>query len=376
LKILIIRLSAIGDTIHTLPVAAEIKRRFPDAQVTWLVEPPSAPLLVNNPVVDRVIVLRRKSWLSGLTRPWRWPSVALEVKQAVDDLRRSQFDAVLDVQGLVKSAIWAAASGSPVRIGFAGAREGASALLTDKVDVGDYFGADVHVVKHHLKLADYLFRRLGKEETGAGGPQAASFPLPAVPAQAVAKVEALLDEAAGAAAHQDISMARRAVLVPGTTWPSKIWPPGSWTALGRLLADRLGFRICLAGGGGEAATNSAITRELRDGEPPVAVVDLTGKTSLLDLICLFQRADLVVGGDTGPLHLAAAVGKPRVVGVYGSTPAGRNGPYGPQCLTVNLGLWCQPCFEKICPLSTTACLKELTPETVLAAIEGHAGAVP
>jgi len=401
LKILIIRLSAIGDTVHCLPVAAAIKRAIPGAQVAWLVEPASAPLLINNPAVDRVFVLPKKRWTNGLTRPWLWPKLLTEALAFWSEIRASQFDVALDLQGLLKSAVCALWSGAKRRIGFAHTREGAEKLLTDRLDAGDCFALDRHVVDLNLRLVRYLLSLPGiaqpepatasvpaveaqpPAEPGAGAGPAppaqledrqltAEFPLPPPPAESVQKISRALGLPEDREPTPNVSMVRNVVLIPGTTWSSKIWPTESWCQLAELIAG-MSFRVILVGAAGEAEGNARIASWLYRQCPGAMVLDLTEKTDLLDLIALFQRSDLVVGADTGPLHLAAAVGRPRIVGIYGSTPTGRNGPYGPQCRTVSLGLWCQPCFEKVCPLSTTACLKELTSRRVVAEIQAHLG---
>ena len=122
------------------------------------------------------------------------------------------------------------------------------------------------------------------------------------------------------------------------------------------------------GGKSELESNRQIVSRIAKQSPNARIIDLTCKTSLLDLVALFERVDLVVGPDTGPLHLAAAVGKPKVIGIYGSTPTGRLESYGTHSRSVSLGLWCQPCYAKICPLNTIDCLRRLTAETVLRSI--------
>lgn len=375
LKILIIRLSAIGDTIHSLPVAAALKRRTGEAEITWLSEPASLPLLEGNPAVDRVVCFPKKAWLNSAGKPWLWPGTFTGIGALVSELRSARFDLVLELQALFKSGIWAGLSGSPVRVGFAHAREGSQIFLTDRVDVGDYFGPDRHVVDLNLSLVDYACRRLGIAGSEGTGPASAAdqveFPLPAPPEESARKIDQALAAGGSDRPVTGGTTAGVAVLIPGTTWPSKIWDWQSWTKLAQFLSSRLGYRICLIGADSESATNGQIAGRLQNECPGMSLLDLTGQTSLVDLIALFKRVDLVVGADTGPLHLAAATGRPKVVGVYGSTPTGRNGPYGPQCRTVNLGLSCQPCFEKICPLSTTACLKDLTPDRVFSEITHH-----
>lgn len=365
MKILIIRLSAIGDAIHCLPAAAEFKRRIPGATIGWIVEPPATPLVANNPAVDQLYVLPKKEWIGKVATPWLWPAAFTEIGAFWSGIRAEKFNVAVDFQGLLKSAACAAASGAPIRAGFAGTREGADRWLTDRLDVGDYFGHDRHVIDLNLSLADFVCKKLGVTDGAEDLP--ATFPLPQPPAVSLEKIGGILypDESTPADSPPV------AVLIPGTTWTSKIWPLDHWCRLALRLSGELGYRLCLIGGASEAGTNSDIATWLHRESPNSRVLDLTGQTSLLDLIALFREARLAIGGDTGPLHLAAAVGKPKVIGIYGSTPRGRLGPYGPQCRTITLNLWCQPCFEKTCPLSTTACLKDLSVDQVFGAIREH-----
>ncbi len=165
-----------------------------------------------------------------------------------------------------------------------------------------------------------------------------------------------------------------AVLAPGTTWVSKIWQEEKWLALGHMLSSRLKMRVALVGGEAELQVNSRLAQNLAAMCPGEnAVADLTAKTNLVDLIALFRQAQLVVGADTGPIHLAAATGVPKVVAIHGSTPRRRNGPFGQHCLAIAMGLECQPCFQKDCPLGTTACLKDLNPAPVFEEIAQFLG---
>jgi len=368
LKILIIRLSAIGDAIHCLPAAAELKRRIPNATIAWIVEPLAAPLISNNPVVDTVYVVPKREWVGKLKAPWLWPALFTEIGAFWSAVRGECFDMAVDFQGLLKSSVCALLSGAPIRVGFAGTREGAERLLTDRLDVGDYFGNERHVIDLNLALASFVCKRLAVPD-GELEPAVARFPLPEPPAASLEKIEkALFPDGSSPEASPPV-----AVLIPGTTWTSKIWPTDNWCRLALRLSSELGLRICLVGGPSEATGNSQIVSWLHREAPETRVLDLTGQTSLLDLIALFRQSQLTVGGDTGPLHLAVAAGKPKVVGIYGSTPARRLGPYGRQSKTVCLDLWCQPCFEKVCPLSTTACLKDLSVDRVFAEIVEHLG---
>jgi ADP-heptose:LPS heptosyltransferase len=158
------------------------------------------------------------------------------------------------------------------------------------------------------------------------------------------------------------------ILVPGTTWITKIWPEDHWYQLGIKLIERFNYRLLIIGSRGEADVNRRLCEKLNAFKNDAAI-DLTNKTSLLELSALFPEVDLVVGSDTGPLHLAAATGRTRVVGIYGSTPCLRNGPYGLQCRSVSLQIACQPCYSKQCKYHTLDCLRNLPVEKVMLTIE-------
>lgn len=421
-RVLFIRLSALGDVIHSLPAAAAIKSR-PGIKLVWVVEEPFAELLHNNSVADEVIVFPKKALVTGLSGFGTWSPSATRFKAFIDDLKSRDFDAAIDLQGLFKSGVIAFFSGAPLRVGFSEARELSSLMLTDKLNVPGYFSHEKHVVDHNVALAEFLLIKL----TGTGGGFSASktFPLPAPAASAVERIRALIHgeaspgersatppEVSGKAPPAESSMGSPVVadtadttgtgmtpdkgagiranietlsagsiettiaLIPGTTWPSKVWPSDRWVRAAIELVDLHDVRIVLLGGKTEGDTNQYIYDSILKERPDAKVRNLTGKTSLVDLIAVFGMVSVVVGVDTGPLHLAAATGKPKVIGVYGSTPHKRNGPYlpqGPSEHIVALNLSCQPCFEKNCPLSTTACLKDLEPSLVVHEVERALG---
>ncbi len=395
LNILIIKLSAIGDVIHCLPVAAALKRQLPEARIWWLVEPASAELLRGNPCVDEVLVFKAKDWVKEWPNPLRWAASINEASAFFGELRRQKFDAVLEMQGLLKSALLTLASGAKIRMGFADTREFADRFLSHKVDVGDYFGHYVPVVNINLKVAQSLLQLLGKET----GPLAAEFCLPPVSTQARNKIDQLLSDlyirneetapvgslhsipapraelvlkkpsipAAMPTALASGRQKRLCAIIPGTTWITKIWPAGKWLQLCQRLVNELDYQLVFTGSTAERALNHRLHDDLNASLGTKSSVDITAKTSLLELAALFELCDLVIGGDTGPLHLAAAVGKPKVLGIYGSTPWRRNGPFGAQCRTIALGTWCQPCYAKTCAIGTVACLTNLTVEQVFEA---------
>lgn len=434
-----------GDVVHCLPLAARIKERLPNVELTWLVEPAAQDLLNGNPAVDRVLLFPRKTWLKEMRKVGPLISTFGAAKKYFQELKDYKFDLAIDAQGLLKSAIPAYLSGAPLRVGFAGTREGAAKLLTHALEVGDYFGPDRHVVELNMALADFALETLARERSTcirlAGRDRVVHFPLPDPGKDCLAFVSSKLDnlgrapEAGQSLVQVEAPEAERNLsavespeaeqnefigskspvagpliaLIPGTTWPTKIWPEDQWIALGRLLCQRLQARLVICGGPAERGTNQYIYKGIESGSSN-SVIDLTGETSLMQLVALFRRCDLVLGADTGPLHLAAgiaheafnselaatepkslkdtahqkslefevrsvAVAKPKVVAIHGATPWLRNGPYGSMGSAVHLNLECQPCFEKTCQLKvkSIACLKDLPFEEVFKAVDKALG---
>src|SRR6516162_1879791 len=174
-EVLIIRLSAIGDVVHALPVAALLKQQVKDVRITWVVEPAASQLVLNNPVVDEVLIFPGKALLRAFN-PFSGQQEKLsEGRQFIRSLRSRRFDLAIDVQGLLKSAVLSFLSRASVRLGFKGAREFSDRLMTHLVDVGDYFGSNHHVVEHNLTLARKAVELLGGN---ASGVVPVEFPLP------------------------------------------------------------------------------------------------------------------------------------------------------------------------------------------------------
>ena len=293
MRLLIVRLSALGDVVHTLPLAAALRRAFPDAVIDWVVDERSADLLALVPVVDRVVVLRSRS------RPRL--RAFTECRRA---LRGRAYDVALDAQGLGKSAIVARMSGATRVVGLATPflrERWARWLYTERADPG----RPRHVVDRNLGL----LAALGVE------PESWSFPLEVRPSEAPARTRARL--------ARGMDGGRFALLNPNAAWASKCWSPERFGAVAAWLrrVHRLPSAV-LWGPGDEAraATVAAASGGAAMVAPP---------TGLPDLVALARAAALMVSGDTGPLHVAAAVGTP-VVGIYGPSDPARNGPWSPE----------------------------------------------
>jgi len=314
-RILIVRLSAIGDVLHGLPVLNALRDALPQAFLTWVVEGRTAELLRGHRALDELVALPRR-WLKS-------PRTVFDLRRR---LRGMCFDVTLDLQGLSKSAIAARLSGAPWRIGFAGqdGREISRWLNNDLVPA-----TRTHVVDRNLEL----IKPLGIFNS------AVRFDLEDAPPEANAAFAML-----AAARLTD----RFAIINPGAGWTSKLWPAERYAAVAQWLGRARDLRSLVVWAG---------EQERRWGEEIVAgsggSAVLAPATSLPQLAALARRATMFIGSDTGPLHLAAAVGTP-CVGLFGPMPAERNGPYGAQHVAV----------QKICLSGTSRDRRTAGPESM------------
>lgn len=307
MKVAIVKLSSLGDVIHALPVARALRRARPHAQITWIVEAREYAILRDHPDLDRVIPVDTRRW----RRLMRRPAGAREVWDKVGRLRRhvrlAGFEVALDLQGLIKSGLLTAYTGARVRIGFSRpyCRERLNVLFTNRRVTPP--PTAVHVVEQYLAL-------LGPLDIPAGPPE---FHLPAWPA-AEEKMDAALAEAGLRTGDRVVA------LNPGAGWPEKQWPVERFRALAERFSAEADTRVLLLWGPDEREMANAIGAGLS--RPAV----LAPPTDLHELAAVLRRVSLLVAGDTGPLHLAAALGTP-ALGLHGPTRAERNGPYGPRC---------------------------------------------
>lgn len=337
-RILIVKPSSLGDIIHALPVLAGLREAYPSAQISWLAGTSFAPLLEGHPLLHEVIPFDRAHY----GRMWRRPDIFLEFLRFVAEVRRRRFDWIVDLQGLIRSGFLAWAGGAEKRVGFADAREFAWLFYTDRVRCPR--GA-VHAVDRNLAVARALGLMIDRPE----------FPLGLRPEEVVA-ARRLLERAARAALPEFTAV------IPGARWESKRWPAERFAA----LVDRLhrgGAPPCvLFGSPDERVVASEVRARCRS-----AVVDMTGQTSLRELAALLSVASQVVCNDSGPMHLAAALGRP-LVALFGPTDPRRIGPYSGAARVVQHAVPCAPCYRRVCPLRHHNCLKLLEPATVHEAV--------
>jgi lipopolysaccharide heptosyltransferase I len=333
-RILLIKLSAVGDVVQTIPLLNTLRRRYPAAQIDWLVTPTIAELLRHHPAINTVIEFPRQEWSS----PWRLAPFAASARLAAR-LRSADYDLVLDLQGQLRSAVFARLSGAPVRIGFdrpraeaweasprqfpdaarrhawQGAREGSWLAYTHRIPLPTI---DVHPVDRYLSVVAML----GLDDG------AADFSFP-IPQQATGRVAAMLD-------GHGISRTKLVVMAPGTAWETKQWRRQGFAEVARHFLQS-GFAVALIGSDRERAACTAVA-DLAPG-----AVKLAGETSLSELAALIARAAICVTNDSGPMHLAVALDRP-VVCIFGPTDPIWAGPYRRAHAVVRTDLPCSPCY--------------------------------
>jgi len=304
LKLLIVRLGSMGDIIHALPAVAALRDAFPEATLGWIVEerwaellctlqePRSGPRSARRPIVDRIHTVNTRLWRRSLSSAQTWEQIA----SGLSDLRAPQYQFAVDFQGAVRSALLSRWSGAPVIYGFAQPRENvASMFYTHQVMARGF-----HVVEQNISLAEAFARRsLPIRKTAFPHDEAAEK-----------KIEDRLREE---------EIRDFVILNPGAGWGAKQWPAERYGHVAKRLAKD-GVKALINYGPGEEALAQAA--ESASGETARRI-----SCSIAELTALTRRARLFIGGDTGPMHLAAALGIP-VVALFGPTDPGRNGPFG------------------------------------------------
>jgi len=326
-RILVILLGAIGDVTRALPLLSRLRRAYPQAHIAWAVEPAAAPLLDYHPALDEILLYQRS----------RGSQTFLPFLRTV---RNHHFDLVLDLQRHLKSGLVSLWSRAPVRLGFhrSNTKEGNWLFNTHTIEAVPDFS---------LKLAQYLkfADALGLPDDGV------RFDLRLRPAEEQ-KVETLL---AG-------TIHPFAAFFLGSRWPSRFWFPQATAEVARVLQQEYGMGIVLVGGPSEVAFAQQVSEAMG-----TAVTNLSGKTSLRDLIGVFSRARFALGPDSGPMHIAAATDIP-VISLWGATSPLRSAPWGSEAFVIRGEAACSPCYVRRCPIGR-ACMRRITPGQVLEVVQ-------
>jgi lipopolysaccharide heptosyltransferase I len=342
MNILIIKTSAIGDVTHTIPALNCLRKQYPTAHITWLVEEAAADLVIGHGSLDRVLVSKRKTWLKEF-RAGAWLGSVSKFLQFVRLLRDRKYDLVLDFQGLLKSSIWVVLSGGTRRVGFGRGMQHAECswfFLNERIPAVDM---EIHALDRGL----LLLKEIGLDCDGVEY----SFPISKEMRQdMMARLE---DDGLNPETMPFV------VINPQTTWWTKLWYPERFAQ----VADRLTKQNCfivLTGGPADVDINKTITKTMAQ-----PCLDLTGQSSLKELATLYDLADVVISTDTGPMHIAAAVDTP-VVALFGPTAPWRTGPYGSQHTVLRSDRSCSPCFKRKCPREQDKeCMDTITVDQVV-----------
>jgi heptosyltransferase-1 len=319
---LIVRLGALGDIVHAIPVVSALREAFPSASIGWLVHPRFAPLLQLVEGLDRVHPLERRSGAHALR-----------------EVRRERYGVCLDLQGLLKSAAVARLSGANRVIGFSRPLLRESAAVLAYTETGGHGGG--HVIDKNLSLLALL----GITAT------ARRFPLRVPETPVVPCTRQIL----GIGVQEPF-----ALINPGAAWPNKRWPAERFGEVAGRLRDRLGLLTAVLWGPEEATLAASVARASS------GAAHMAPQTTMVEMLALAQAARVMVSGDTGPLHLAAAAGTP-AVGLYGPTPPGRNGPWDSRDEVVSSHDTCACVFKRQCTADIW-CLERVTVDAVTEAV--------
>jgi lipopolysaccharide heptosyltransferase I len=346
-KILIVKMSAIGDVIHTLPALTALRRHYPHTRIDWLVEDTAADLLQGHAALSRVVVWRRKLF-AELFGSGKLLRAARLFFRSVAALRRTRYDLIIDFQALLKSSLWICLAQGRRKVGFAKGMEHAEnshIFLNQRIPAPSM---EIHALDRGLKLIEAL----------GIDPSRVIYEVPTDEKAA----QALLEE-------KGLHPPQRLIAInPVAQWPTKLWEPRKFAEVAERLSNQ-GYQVVFTGGREDGPIIDEIGRSNN-----VPMVRVDGRTTLKGLAALYRSCRAVVTTDTGPMHLAAAVGAP-VVALFGPTAPWRTGPYGEGHAVVRARLSCSPCFRRFCRTDAyekMACMKRITVGEVVEAVNGVA----
>lgn len=327
MRLLVVRLGSLGDLVHTLPAVAALHRADPGTEIDWLVDAPHVEFLSLVPTISSIVTLHERT-----------PSAWLDVRRR---LRARAYDVAADFQGLVKSAALARLSGAARVMGFdrASLREAAASwFYSEQVDVGE----GRHVIIKNLRLAAAIGAIRAEGEP-------LEFPLREVASGVLDGIRARAGE-------------RFALVNCGAAWPNKRWPPERFGELASRVREQHGLTSVVLWGPSEQAIATAVA----DASSGAAIV--APATSLTDLVAIARAATLLISGDTGPTHIAGAVGTP-IVALFGPTDPDRNGPWAADDLTISRYRQCDCHYERTCRRDAARwCLADVTVDEVESAV--------
>ncbi len=333
MKILVIKPSSLGDIIHSLPFLKALRNTFPDAQIDWVISKNLAGVLEGHPLINNLIIFDKDSWKSIRNLP----KTTKEARMLIKALRSKKYDMVIDLQGLLRSGIITGITRSPLKVGFDNAREGSRHFYNKKVRVD----GSLHAVERYLEIAKSIGVKTERAE----------FPLD-IEKSAAKEAGLLIGD-----------LKEYVVIVPSARWQSKRWSPENFGA----LINRLSLPCVIVG----SSSDKKIAKQVMNSSDGKGI-DLSGKTGLKGLIALIAGARAVISNDSGPLHIAAALGVP-VAALFGPTDPARTGPYdwhnNKNLKVIKTSIDCSPCFRKKC--KDPQCMNKISVDTVFEAVKEY-----
>ena len=336
MKILIVKLSAIGDVIHTLPALNAVRKQYPDAHITWLVEEAAADLVVGHRALDRVIVSKRKRWLKNLHRA----ETLSDICKFLRELRDTRYDLILDFQGLLKSGIPIALAKGGRKIGFDKGMEHMEhsyIFLNERIP-------PVNMDNHALLRSLMLINALGIKS------KEIEYKIPVSN-----HTRSITDELLKL--HGIKNPGILVAINPVAKWKTKLWDNRKFALLADRLIEKYNASVIFTGSQSDRSTIENIMSCMSQ-----SAVNLAGETSLKTLAALYEKTKFLISTDTGPTHMAAAVGTP-VIALFGPTAPWRTGPFGSEHKILRSGLDCSPCFRRNC--STIDCMRQISVKQVM-----------
>ncbi len=328
-KILIVRLTALGDCLHTLPIVSAIKKIYPDVFIGWAVSEKCKDVVLNNPLIDKVHLISKNDKCAY----WK----------EISNIGKEHYTISIDSQELLKSGIVSFLSGAKYRLAHNKSREFSYLFANEHLKDVPIFDLSRHVIERNMDFVRYL----GIHDYDI------NFPLPENSLDNLNFVKNLLS-------NVDINK-KTVVISPSTTWITKFWTKENWSKVIEHLQDK--FNIIITGSKDDIKYVDDILASVENKN----IVNITGKTNILQLKIVFENTDVVITPDSGSAHLAAAVVKPTVITLCGSTSSIRNGAYGINNINLSADLSCQPCYKKSCKYSegTSVCMMSISPDAVV-----------
>ena len=334
-NILIIKLSAIGDVVHSLPFLEVLRDRFPSSRIDWVVEEDAGGIVEGHPDINQLIIFHRKSWLKRFSDKGEYIKVGKEVANLLKELKKRKYDIVVDVQGLFKSGILTFLARGKRKIALTGGREGSFIFVHERVAIPD---PDMHALDRYLCIARYL----GATNFVWNG----QIPI-------YDKDKRYVNNLLGEIGNNNTLVA----VNPIAKWASKLWELNRFASLADKIKEKLGAEVIFTGSGNDKKAIDNILSVMK-----TEALNLSGKTSLKELAYLYQRCAIVISTDTGPMHVASAMGSPVVIALFGPTSPLKTGPYGAKHRVIKAGIGCSPCFKKRC--DDMSCMEKITVDMI------------